>query len=285
MTIERVGVAGCGLMGSGIAEVCARAGVDVVVRERDAAAVEAGMARIFKSLERATKAGKLSDDDMAATQSRLRFTTELADFADRQMVIEAIAEDQELKTSLFADLDRVVDDPAAIFASNTSSIPIMKLGISTKRPKNVVGLHFFNPVPVLNLVEVVPSLMTSPETIHSVESFATDTLHKVTIRSQDRAGFVVNALLIPFILSAIRMLESGFASANDIDEGMVRGCSHPMGPLHLADLIGLDTTMAVAESLYAEFKEPLYAPPPMLARMCEAGLLGRKSGRGFYDYS
>jgi 3-hydroxybutyryl-CoA dehydrogenase len=161
----------------------------------------------------------------------------------------------------------------------------MKLGIATKRPKNVIGLHFFNPVPVLNLVEVVPSLMTSPETIAAAEGFATDTLHKVTIRSQDRAGFVVNALLIPFILSAIRMLESGFASANDIDEGMVRGCSHPMGPLRLADLIGLDTTMAVAESLYAEFKEPLYAPPPMLARMCEAGLLGRKTGRGFYDYS
>lgn len=285
MTIERVGVAGCGLMGSGIAEVCARAGVDVVVRERDAAAVEAGMARIFKSLERAVKAGKLSDADMAATKSRLRFTTEVEEFADRQMVIEAIAEDQDLKTSLFAELDRVVSDPDAVFASNTSSIPIMKLGISTKRPKNVVGLHFFNPVPVLNLVEVVPSLMTSPETIAKAESFATDTLHKVTIRSQDRAGFVVNALLIPFILSAIRMLESGFASANDIDEGMVRGCSHPMGPLRLADLIGLDTTMAVAESLYAEFKEPLYAPPPMLARMCEAGLLGRKTGRGFYDYS
>jgi 3-hydroxybutyryl-CoA dehydrogenase len=265
--------------------VCARAGVDVVVRERDAAAVEAGMARIFKSLERAVKAGKLSDVDMAATKSRLRFTTEVEEFADRQMVIEAIAEDQELKTSLFADLDRVVSDPDAVFASNTSSIPIMKLGISTKRPKNVVGLHFFNPVPVLNLVEVVPSLMTSPETIAKAEAFATDTLHKVTIRSQDRAGFVVNALLIPFILSAIRMLESGFASANDIDEGMVRGCSHPMGPLRLADLIGLDTTMAVAESLYAEFKEPLYAPPPMLARMCEAGLLGRKTGRGFYDYS
>jgi 3-hydroxybutyryl-CoA dehydrogenase len=207
------------------------------------------------------------------------------EFADRQMVIEAIAEDQELKTSLFAELDRVVTDPNAVFASNTSSIPIMKLGIATKRPKNVIGLHFFNPVPVLNLVEVVPSLMTSPETIAAAEGFATDTLHKVTIRSQDRAGFVVNALLIPFILSAIRMLESGFASANDIDEGMVRGCSHPMGPLRLADLIGLDTTMAVAESLYAEFKEPLYAPPPMLARMCEAGLLGRKTGRGFYDYS
>jgi 3-hydroxybutyryl-CoA dehydrogenase len=200
-------------------------------------------------------------------------------------VIEAIAEDQELKTSLFAELDRVVTDPNAVFASNTSSIPIMKLGIATKRPKNVIGLHFFNPVPVLNLVEVVPSLMTSAETLAAAESFATDTLHKVTIRSQDRAGFVVNALLIPFILSAIRMLESGFASANDIDEGMVRGCSHPMGPLRLADLIGLDTTMAVAESLYAEFKEPLYAPPPMLARMCEAGLLGRKTGRGFYDYS
>jgi 3-hydroxybutyryl-CoA dehydrogenase len=186
---------------------------------------------------------------------------------------------------VFRQLDEIVESPDAILASNTSSIPIMKLGIATSRPDKVVGIHFFNPVPVLRLVELVTSLMTSGETIDRANAFATDVLGKKVIRSQDRAGFVVNALLIPYILSAIRMMESGFATADDIDTGMVEGCNHPMGPLRLADLIGLDTTQAVAESLYEEFKEPLYAPPPMLSRMVEAGLLGRKAGRGFYDYS
>jgi 3-hydroxybutyryl-CoA dehydrogenase len=174
---------------------------------------------------------------------------------------------------------------SAILASNTSSIPIMKLGMATQRPEQVIGIHFFNPVPVLRLVELVTSLLTAPATTDQAEAFATGVLGKRVIKSQDRAGFIVNALLVPYILSAIRMLESGFASAEDIDLGMVEGCNHPMGPLHLADLIGLDTTMAVAESLYTEFKEPLYAPPPLLSRMVEAGLLGRKAGRGFYDYS
>lgn len=199
--------------------------------------------------------------------------------------IEAVIEDEALKTEVFTILDKVVTDPNAILASNTSSIPVMKLGIATQRPENVVGVHFFNPVPVLRLVELVTSLLTSPETAGRAEAFATDVLHKKVIRSQDRAGFVVNALLIPYILSAIRMMESGFATAADIDTGMVEGCNHPMGPLHLADLIGLDTTLAVADSLYAEFKEPLYASPPLLSRMVEAGLLGRKAGRGFYDYA
>ncbi|MET0324760.1 MAG: 3-hydroxybutyryl-CoA dehydrogenase, partial [Ilumatobacteraceae bacterium] len=207
------------------------------------------------------------------------------DLADRQLVVEAVVEDEQSKIDVFRALDDVVTDPAAILASNTSSIPIMKLGIATKRPEQVIGIHFFNPVPVLRLVELVTSLMTSPETIAAAERFAVERLGKRVIRSQDRAGFVVNALLIPYLLSAIRMMESGFATAEDIDIGMVEGCNHPMGPLHLADLIGLDTTQAVAESLYEEFKEPLYAPPPMLSRMVEAGLLGRKTGRGFYDYS
>jgi 3-hydroxybutyryl-CoA dehydrogenase len=283
--IERVGVVGSGLMGSGIAEVCARAGLDVVVREVDAGAAEAGLQRLTTSLDRGVRSGKLSDDARDEALGRVRFTTDLAEMADRQLVVEAVVEDEAAKVDVFRALDEVVTEPEAILASNTSSIPIMKLGIATKRPEQVIGIHFFNPVPVLRLVELVTSLMTSPETVDTAGRFATDVLGKKVIRSQDRAGFVVNALLVPYLLSAIRMMESGFATAEDIDTGMVEGCNHPMGPLHLTDLIGLDTTLAVAQSLYEEFKEPLYAPPPMLSRMVEAGLLGRKSGRGFYDYT
>ncbi|MEY4606515.1 MAG: 3-hydroxyacyl-CoA dehydrogenase [Actinomycetota bacterium] len=271
-------------MGSGIAEVCARAGLDVIVREVDAAACERGRDRIVGSLDRGVRNGKISEADRDAAVSRLHVTSDFADLADRQLVVEAVIEDESLKTSVFRELDRHVVDPSAILASNTSSIPIMKLGIATQRPEQVIGIHFFNPVPVLRLVELVTSLLTSTETATAAESFAAGSLGKRVIRSQDRAGFVVNALLIPYLLSAIRMMESGFATADDIDTGMVEGCNHPMGPLRLTDLIGLDTTMAVADSLYAEFKEPLYASPPLLSRMVEAGLLGRKSGRGFYDY-
>jgi 3-hydroxybutyryl-CoA dehydrogenase len=283
--IERVGVVGSGLMGSGIAEVCARAGLDVVVREIDAGTAEAGLNRLTTSLDRGVRSGKLTEEARDAALGRIRMTTDLDELADRQLVVEAVIEDEGSKVDVFRALDKVVSDPAAILASNTSSIPIMKLGIATSRPEQVIGIHFFNPVPVLRLVELVTSLLTSPETVTHADDFATKVLDKKVIRSQDRAGFVVNALLIPYILSAIRMMESGFATADDIDTGMVEGCNHPMGPLHLADLIGLDTTQAVAESLYEEFKEPLYAPPPMLSRMVEAGLLGRKTGRGFYDYS
>ena len=283
--IERVGVVGCGQMGAGIAEVCARAGLDVMVREVDAATAERGRNRLLGSFDKAVARNKMSEDDRDATIARLSFTTDLGDMADRDLVIEAVLEDEPLKTEVFTVLDKVVESDMAILASNTSSIPIMKLGIATQRPEQVIGIHFFNPVPVLKLVELVTSLMSSNDTIQRSNDFATQTLGKIVIRSQDRAGFVVNALLIPYILSAIRMFESGFASAEDIDNGMVEGCNHPMGPLALADLIGLDTTMAVAESLYEEFKEPLYAAPPMLLRMVEAGLLGRKTGRGFYDYS
>ena len=283
--IERVGVVGCGLMGSGIAEVSARAGLDVVVREVDAGAVEAGQRRVTTSLDRGVRSGKLTEEDRDTALSRIGWTTDLADLADRDLVVEAVVEDEGLKTEVFATLDKVVDSSRAILASNTSSIPIMKLGMATGRPEQVVGIHFFNPVPVLRLVEVVTSLLTSPETTERASTFATDVLHKRVIRSQDRAGFIVNALLVPYLLSAIRMLESGFASPEDIDIGMVEGCNHPMGPLRLTDLIGLDTTMAVADSLYTEFKEPLYASPPLLSRMVEAGLLGRKAGRGFYDYA
>ena len=282
--IERIGVVGCGLMGSGIAEVCARAGLDVMVREVDAAAAEAGRTRLVKSLDRGLSAGKLTEEERDAAVSKLAFTTDLADLADRQLVVEAVVEDEAMKVDIFRQLDQVVTADDAILASNTSSIPIMKLGTATGRPEQVIGIHFFNPVPVLRLVELVTSLMTSDDTAARSDALAAEVLHKRVIRSQDRAGFIVNALLIPYLLSSIRMMESGFASKEDIDTGMVEGCSHPMGPLRLTDLIGLDTTLAVAESLYTEFKEPLYAPPPLLSRMVDAGLLGRKAGRGFYDY-
>lgn len=282
--IERVGVVGCGLMGSGIAEVCARAGFDVMVHEVDAAAAERGRDRLVKSLDRAVSANKLSEQARHDAVSRLAFTTDLGDLGDRDLVVEAVIENEDAKTEVFRALDKVVTKPTAILASNTSSIPIMKLAMVTSRPANVVGMHFFNPVPVMNLVEVVTSLLTSDEARATVADFAQGQLNKRVIHSQDRAGFIVNALLIPYLLSAVRMLESGFATASDIDAGMVEGCNHPMGPLALADLIGLDTTKAVAESLYDEFREQLYAPPPLLARMCEAGLLGRKAGRGFYEY-
>jgi 3-hydroxybutyryl-CoA dehydrogenase len=280
--MDKVGVVGGGLMGSGIAEVCARSGRDVVVVEADRPAADASRAHLEQSVARAAERGKIDDPD--AVLERIRFSTDLGEVADRQLVVEAIIESEEAKTELFARLDKVVEVDDAILASNTSSIPIMKLAVVTGRPQQVLGIHFFNPVPVLSLVELVPSLMTSEETTQRSRTFVHEGLGKHAIDCQDRAGFVVNALLIPFVLSAIRMLESGFATAEDIDEGLVRGAAHPQGPLALADLIGLDTTKAVAESLYEEFKEPLYAPPPLLARMVDAGLLGRKTGRGFYTY-
>lgn len=279
--IRRVGVVGCGLMGAGIAEVSARAGYDVVVVESDAERADAGRARVEASLRRAESKGKVASADEVL--ARLRVVTSLEELADRDLVVEAIVEDEKVKVELFRELDRVVASPDAILASNTSSIPIMKLAVATARPTHVLGIHFFNPVPVLRLVELVPSLMTDETTTERSRAFV-GSLDKDPILCQDRAGFVVNALLVPFILSAIRMFESGFATAEDIDRGLVLGAAHPQGPLALADLIGLDTTKAVAESLYEEFKEQLYAPPPLLARMVEAGLLGRKTGRGFYTY-
>ena len=281
--IDKVGVVGCGLMGSGIAEVVARAGLEVVVTESSAAAAEAGMARVANSLKRAVTSGRLSDADHDATLQRMAFGHQLDALSDCDVVIEAVAEDEAMKIEVFGRLDELCK-PGAVLASNTSSIPIMKLARATKREAQVIGIHFFNPVPVLPLVELVTSLLTSPETAADMEGFASDTLGKTVIRSRDRAGFIVNSLLVPYILAAIRMLESGFATADDIDTGMVKGCAHPMGPLRLADLIGLDTVQAVAESLYSEFKEQLYTPPSLLLRMVEAGLLGRKAGRGFYEY-
>ena len=283
--MQRIAVIGGGTMGAGIAEVSARAGCDVVVVEADAAGAERCRGRIEASVRRAARSGRLSDDDATAAIARIEVATELAAVADAEMVIEAVPEVEHLKLDLFRELDGLL--PAAtILASNTSSIPLVKMAASVgARAEKVVGVHFFNPAPVLPLVEVVASLLTSEQTRQTVTDFAEQQLGKTVIQSKDRAGFIVNALLIPYLLSAIRMLESGFASAEDIDAGMVKGCAHPQGPLALTDLIGLDTTAAVAQSMYEEFKEPLYAPPPLLLRMVDAGLLGRKTGRGFFPYA
>lgn len=271
-------------MGSGIAEIAARSGADVIVIERNSEALAAGVERIERSLNRAVSAGKVPEEEANKARGNLSFTEDFTRLGDRQLVIEAVAEDESTKIQVFKKLDAVVTDPDAILATNTSSIPIIKLAMATRRPEQVIGMHFFNPVPVLRLVEVISSLLTSHETTARVREYASGPLNKQVITSPDRAGFVVNALLIPYLLSAVRMLESGFASAEDIDTGMVVGCAHPLGPLALTDLIGLDTTLAVAESLYEEFKESHLATPPLLSRMVQAGLLGRKSGQGFYAY-
>lgn len=280
---EKVGVVGCGLMGAGIAETIARAGQSVIVVETTPAAVQAGRRRLEKSLAKAESRGKISS--AADVLERIQVVEDLHSLSDRTLVIEAIMEDEAVKAALFRQLDDVVTDPDAILASNTSSIPIVKLGVATARPHNVMGIHFFNPVPVLSLVELVPSYLTADATTTRARAFVRDVLGKHPIDCKDRAGFVVNALLIPFLLSAIRMVEAGVATAEDIDEGLVRGCAHPQGPLALSDLIGLDTVRAIADSLFDEFKETQYACPPLLARMVDAGLLGRKSGRGFFTYA
>jgi 3-hydroxybutyryl-CoA dehydrogenase len=280
---EAVGVVGSGIMGAGIAEVAARGGCDVLVREVTPELARAGRDRIAASLERAVSRGKLSAAERDEVLGRVRTTTALGDLADRDLVIEAIVEDEATKTALYRELGGIVR-PDCLLASNTSSIPISRLAAATAGPQRVLGMHFFNPVPVLPLVELVPSLLTAAETVQRARSFAEDRLGKRTVLCKDRAGFVVNALLVPYLLSAVRMVEAGVATAADVDTAMVGGANHPMGPLALTDLIGLDTTAAVARSLYDEFKEPLYAAPPLLLRMVEAGLLGRKSGRGFFDY-
>lgn len=282
--ITRVGVIGAGQMGAGIAEVSARAGVDVLVFETTEALTTAGRDRITKSLDRGVSAGKITERERDAAVANLKFTTDLADFADRQLVIEAVIEDESIKSSIFAKLDEVITDPDAVLASNTSSIPIMKIAAATKNPGRVLGLHFFNPVPVLPLVELISTLVTTPEAAARTEAFASEVLGKQVVRAADRSGFVVNFLLVPYLLAAIRMAESGFATVEDIDKAVVAGLSHPMGPLRLSDLVGLDTLKLIADSMYDEYKEPLYAAPPLLLRMVEAGRLGKKSGVGFFEY-
>ena len=281
--IKIVGVVGGGIMGSGIAEVVARSGGDVVLREVNEATIEGAQRRLVASLDKAVRNGKLAEDERDAIVGRVRFTDTLEDLADCDLVAEAAIEDEEAKTAIFAALGKVVR-PDALLTSNTSSIPIMKLAAVTPGPERVVGMHFFNPAPVMPLVEVIPCELTSDETVQRIQEFVRAKLGKTSITAKDRAGFVVNALLIPYLLSAIRMVDAGVASAEDIDTAMVGGCAHPMGPLALTDLIGLDTAAAVAVSMYEETKEQLYAPPALLLRKVEAGDLGRKTGRGFFTY-
>ena len=284
-SISRVGIVGAGQMGSGIIEVCAKAGSDVKVWEAKEEFLESGRARIEKSLDKAVSRGKLEQSARDEILGRISFTTKLEDFADRELVIEAIVENPEVKASVFSQLDEIVESEDAILASNTSSLPIKSIAAATKRPERVMGLHFFNPVPVLPLVEHVVTLTTGDVQSERAYEYASEALGKTVIRAKDRSGFIVNALLVPYILGAIRMLQDGIATAEDIDAGMVNGCAHPMGPLTLADMVGLDTIKFIADAMFDEYKEPTYAAPPLLKRMVEAGHFGRKSGRGFYDYS
>ena len=282
MEIQRIGIIGVGLMGAGIAEVCARAGYDTLVREINDELLAKGLDRIETSMQSAAQRGKLTSADQETARSRVRGTTRLEDFADRDLVIEAAIEDVRLKKDLFAQLDQICP-PHAILVSNTSSIPIIQLATATKRPDRVLGMHFFNPVPTMQLIELVRTLTTSDETLETVRAVG-ERLGKRMIVSKDRAGFIVNYLLMPYMLDAVRLLEQDFASKEDIDLGMMLGTSYPMGPFTLADFVGLDTALHIADVLFEEFKEPRFAAPTLLRQMVAAGWLGRKSGRGFYHY-
>lgn len=283
MSMSVVGVVGAGFMGSGIAESAADAGKHVVLYEPEAAPLERSRHKLAASLEKAVARGKLSEQDAAALTDRVRYTTRLEDLRSAEVVIEAAVENPAIKGELFARMDASLPD-ALFLASNTSSIPIGELAARTERPERVLGLHFFSPVPVMKLVEVVVALDTSEPTLAAAELFAGE-IGKQAIRTKDRSGFVVNMLLVPYLMAAVRMYEQGFASRENIDTGMKLGCGHPMGPLELSDFIGLDVLDAVCESLYEEFKQPDYAPPPLLKRMVAAGYHGRKTSRGFYDYA
>ena len=280
--VRTVGVIGCGLMGSGIAEVVARTGQNAVVLETSDELVERGRQRVETSTLRAVERGRLDAEERAAVLGRVSLTTDVQDLSDVDLVIEAATEDHDTKVGMFRRLDEVTK-PEVILASNTSSIPIADLGAATSRPDKVLGMHFFNPVPVMGLIELVRAISTSDETMAFGRAYGV-VLGKTTVESRDRAGFIVNALLIPYLNGAIRMLEDGFATREDIDAAVHLGLNHPMGPLRLIDLIGLDTHLFIADVLFEEFKEPTYAPPPLLRRMVTAGRLGRKAGRGFYDY-
>ena len=283
MEISRVAVVGAGFMGSGIAESCAAAGVDVTVYEPEEAPLERSRGRLKESTDRAVSRGKMSTQDAEALTARIAYTTALDDLDGVDGLMEAVIEDPRVKGKLFAELDERLPD-ARFLASNTSSIPIAEIASWTRRPERVLGLHFFSPVPVMKLVEVVVALDTDPGTIDVAEAFASG-IGKQPIQTKDRSGFIVNMLLVPYLMAAVRMVEEGFASREDIDEGMRLGCGHPMGPLTLCDFIGLDVLYAVCDSLYDEFKRPEYAPPPLLKRMVVSGHHGRKAGRGFYEYS
>ncbi len=280
--VRTVGVIGCGLMGSGISEVVARAGQTAIVLETSDELVERGRRRIETSTLRAVERGRLDAEERTAVLGRISLTTDVQDLADVDLVIEAATEDHDTKVGMFRRLDEVTK-PEVILASNTSSIPIADLGAATSRPNKVLGMHFFNPVPVMGLIELVRAISSSDDTMAFGRAYGV-VLGKTTVESRDRAGFIVNALLIPYLNGAIRMLEDGFATREDIDTAVHLGLNHPMGPLQLIDLIGLDTHLFIANVLFEEFKEPTFAPPPLLRRMVTAGRLGRKVGRGFYDY-
>ncbi|MXZ75733.1 MAG: 3-hydroxybutyryl-CoA dehydrogenase [Gemmatimonadetes bacterium] len=282
MAIETVGVIGCGLMGSGITQVCAQSGYRTIVREASDELVSGGIGRIDGILSRNVSRGRMTDEEKAAVLGRITGTTELGDLAECDLVIEAVTENLETKQEVFRTLDGIA--PAgAILASNTSSISITELAAATDRPEQVLGLHFFNPVPVMGLIEMVVGLQTSEETVETARQFG-ESLGKQVIQVKDTPGFIVNYLLIPYLLDAVRLVESGVASKEDIDAGMVLGCSHPLGPLKLLDFIGLDTTLYIAEVLHDAFRTDRYAAPPLLRQMVAAGMNGRKAGQGFYAY-
>jgi 3-hydroxybutyryl-CoA dehydrogenase len=280
--VSRVGVVGAGFMGSGIAESAASAGIDVTVFEPEAAPLKRSRERLATSVDRAVARGKLSAEDAEELTARIAYSTEFSDLEGADAVLEAVTEDPRVKGQLFQRLDGALPD-AKFLASNTSSIPIAELAAWTQRPDRVIGLHFFSPVPVMKLVEVVVALDTSSDTVEVAEAFATG-MGKQPIRTKDRSGFIVNMLLVPYLMAAVRMYEDGFATREDIDDGMRLGCGHPMGPLTLCDFIGLDVLYAICDSLYEEFKRPEYAPTPLLKRMVVSGHHGRKTGKGFYDY-
>ncbi len=282
MAIRKVGVVGCGLMGGGIAQTCAQSGYETVVREINQPLLDKGLARIYGAWDTMASKGKLTSAQVDESRSRLHGTLEMADFADCDLIIEAVLENMQEKLRLFPALDAILKLDALIL-SNTSSLSVTQMGAVTKRPDKVCGLHFFNPAPVMKLVEVVQTISTSQETIDMVKQFAIS-LGKTPVLAKDTAGFIVNFLLIPYLLAAIHMLENGLATRDDIDNAMKLGCGYPMGPFTLLDYVGLDTTMWAAEAIYEEFKDPLYAPPPLLRRMVVSGMLGKKSSKGFYDY-
>ena len=283
MAIEKLGVVGCGLMGSGIAQTAAQAGLQVTVREVSTELIDKGFANIDKSLARLVQRGTLSAAERDAARKRLHPTTKLEDLRDCDLIIEAITEQLAAKKELFRARDGLCP-PQTIYASNTSSLSITEMAVATRRPERFVGLHFFNPVPIMKLAEVIRTIATDPKVYEEVAALAVR-MGKTAVRTSDRTGFVVNRLLVPYLLDAVRALEEGVASIPDIDQAMKLGCGHPMGPLTLLDFVGLDTTYYIANIMFDEFKERRFSPPPLLKRMVMAGWNGRKAGRGFYDYS